>query len=248
MSRNFDLLHDMERYHEVRSVQTVEPAIRIPGAQDTPYQKPTAVDDGSVKLVQRLLAPQALDAPRMIVFAGIEHGNGCSHTAVAVAEALAASGDRSVCLVEANFRSPAKSGIFRTNNEQGFSDALSRDGLIRSYGKSARNNNLWVMSAGSLATESASLLTSERLKTRCEQLREEFDIVIVDAPPLANYADAIALGRLADGVVVVIEAESTRKESAASAVENLRNADVKIIGAVLNKRVYPIPEKVYSIL
>ncbi len=248
MSRNFDLLHDMERYHEVRSVQTVEPAIRIPGTQDAPYQKPTAVDDGSVKLVQRLLAPQAIDAPRMIVFAGIEHGNGCTHTAVSVAEALAASGDRSVCLVEGNFRSPAKSGIFRTNNEQGLSDALSRDGLIRSYGKSARNNKLWVMSAGSVGAESPNLLTSERLKTRCEQLREEFDIVIVDAPPLAHYADAIALGRLADGVVVVIEAESTRKESALAAVENLRNADVKIIGAVLNKRVYPIPEKVYWIL
>jgi capsular exopolysaccharide synthesis family protein len=248
MSRNFDLLHDMERYHEVRPVQTVEPAMRIPVAEDTVYQRPGVVDDGSVKLVQRLLAPQAVDAPRVVVFAGIEHGNGCTHTAVSVAEALAASGDRSVCLVEANFRSPAKSGIFRTNNEQGLSDALSRDGLIRSYGKASRSNKLWVMSAGSLATESANLLTSERLKARCEQLREEFDVVIIDAPPLAHYADAIALGRLADGVVVVIEAESTRRESALSAVENLRNADVKIIGAVLNKRVYPIPEKVYSIL
>jgi capsular exopolysaccharide synthesis family protein len=249
MSRNFDLLHDMERYHEVRPVQTVEPALRIPVAEDTVYQRPGVVDDGSVRLVQQLLAPQAVDAPRMVVFAAIEHGNGCTHTAVSVAEALAASGGRSVCLVEANFRSPAKSGIFRTNNEHhGLSDALSRDGQIRTYTKSTRNNMLWVMSAGSLATDSANLLSSERLKARCEQLREEFDIVIVDAPPLAHYADAIALGRLADGVVVVIEAESTRKESALAAVENLRSADVKIIGAVLNKRVYPIPEKVYSIL
>jgi capsular exopolysaccharide synthesis family protein len=248
MSRNFDLLHDMERYHEVRSVQTIEPAIRIPGTDDTPYQKPAAVDDGSVRLVQQLLAPQAVDAPRMIVFAGIEHGNGCTHTAVSVAETLAASGDRSVCLVEANFRSPAKSGIFRTNNEQGLSDALSRDGKVRSYIKSSRVNNLWIMSAGLQAAESSNLLSSERLKARCQELREEFDIVVVDAPPLAHYADAIALGRLADGVVVVIEAEATRKESALAAVENLRSAEVKIIGAVLNKRVYPIPEKVYSIL
>jgi Mrp family chromosome partitioning ATPase len=84
------------------------------------------------------------------------------------------------------------------------------------------------------------------LIARCRELREEFDIVLVDAPPLAHYADAIALGRLSDGVVLVIEAESTRRDSALAAVETLRSSEVKILGAVLNKRVYPIPEKLYS--
>jgi capsular exopolysaccharide synthesis family protein len=180
------------------------------------------------------------------VFAGIEHGNGCTHTAVSVAETLAANGDRSVCLVEANFRSPAKSGMFRTSHNHGLSDALSQDGSIRSFAKPVRNDNLWVISAGSLAAESWNLLSSERLMTRCGELRAEFDLIIVDAPPLAHYADAIALGRVADGVVLVIEAEATRKESALAAVGNLRSADVKILGAVLNKRVYPIPDKIYS--
>jgi capsular exopolysaccharide synthesis family protein len=246
MSRNFDLMHDMERYHEVGTIQTVKPVIRIPKAEEMPYQKPAALDSGTVRLVQQLLAPQVVDAPRMVVFAGIEHGNGCTHTAVSVAETLASNGDRSVCLVEANFRSPAKSGMFRTSLDQGLSDALSRDGAIRSFAKPVRNDNLWVISAGSLPAESSNLLTSERLMTRCGELRAEFDLIVVDAPPLAHYADAIALGRVADGVVVVIEAEATRKESAMAAVENLRSADVKILGAVLNKRVYPIPDKIYS--
>jgi capsular exopolysaccharide synthesis family protein len=246
MSRNFDLMHDMERYHDTRPVKTAQPAIRMPIAEDAVYQQPVAVNDGSVRLVQQLLAPQALDAPRMVVFAAIEHGNGCTHTAVSVAETLAANGDRSVCLVEGNFRSPAMSGMFRTNNDHGFSDALSRDGAIRSFAKSVHNDRLWIMSAGRLTTESANLLSSDRLNARCEELRQEFDIVIVDAPPLAHFADAIALGRLSDGVVLVIEAESTRKESALAAVESLRSSDVKILGAVLNKRVYPIPQKLYS--
>ena len=72
------------------------------------------------------------------------------------------------------------------------------------------------------------------LKPSMGQLREEFDLIIVDAPPLAHYADAIALGRVADGVVLVIEAESTRRDSALAAVENLRSCDVRILGAVLN--------------
>jgi capsular exopolysaccharide synthesis family protein len=180
------------------------------------------------------------------VFAGVEHGNGCTHTAVSVAETLAANGGRSICMVDANFRSPGLAGMFRVNNDHGLSDALSRDGLIRSFVKPVRNDSLWLLSAGSLAAESPNLLSSERLIARCGELREQFDIVIVDAPPLAHYADAVALGRLSDGVVLVIEAESTRRDSALAVVENLRSSEVRILGAVLNKRVYPIPEKLYS--
>jgi capsular exopolysaccharide synthesis family protein len=245
MSRNFDLMHDMARYHDIRPVKTAELAARIP-IVDEVYQQPVPVEDGSVRLVQQILAPQAIDAPRMIVFAAIEHGNGCTHTAVSVAETLAANGGRSICMVDANFRSPALAGRFGVNNDRGLSDALSRDGLIRSFVEPVRNDSLWLLSTGSLAAESPNLLSSERLIARCLELREEFDIVLVDAPPLAHYADAIALGRLSDGVVLVIEAESTRKDSAIAAVENLRSSEVRILGAVLNKRVYPIPEKLYS--
>jgi capsular exopolysaccharide synthesis family protein len=247
MSRNFDLMHEMERYHEVLPIPTVKPTVRIPEDEVAAYQPPLPVNDGTLNLVQKLLLlTKAQDAPRMVVFAGIEHGNGCSHIAASVAETLAGNGDRSVCLVEANFRSPALAGMFATNNDHGLSDALSRGGLIRSFVKPVRNGRLWLLSAGSLLTDSPNLLSSERLTARCAELREEFDIVVVDAPPLAHYADAVALGRLADGIVLVIEAESTRKESALAAVENLRSSEIRILGAVLNKRIFPIPEKVYS--
>jgi polysaccharide biosynthesis transport protein len=246
MSRNFDLMHDMERYHEIVPIQPVKPTISLAKAEEVAYQQPVSVNEGSLRLVQQLLAPQSHDAPRLVVFAGVEHGNGCTHTAVSVAETLAANGGRSICMVDANFRSPALAGMFGVNNDRGLSDALSRDGLIRSFVEPVRNDSLWLLSTGSLAAESPNLLSSERLIARCLELREEFDIVLVDAPPLAHYADAIALGRLSDGVVLVIEAESTRKDSAIAAVENLRSSEVRILGAVLNKRVYPIPEKLYS--
>ena len=70
--------------------------------------------------------------------------------------------------------------------------------------------------------------------------------MIVDAPPMTRYADAIALGQLSDGIVLVLEAESTRREAALIAVENLRSSKIQILGAVLNKRTFPIPEKIYS--
>ena len=70
--------------------------------------------------------------------------------------------------------------------------------------------------------------------------------MIVDAPPMTRYADAIALGQLSDGIVLILEAESTRQEAARMAVENLRSSKVPILGAVLNKRTFPIPEGLYK--
>jgi Mrp family chromosome partitioning ATPase len=78
------------------------------------------------------------------------------------------------------------------------------------------------------------------------ELRAEFDFVIIDAPPLTRYADAIALGQVSDGLILVLEADSTRKKAAQMAVANLRSSNVQILGAVLNKRTFPIPENIYK--
>ena len=63
---------------------------------------------------------------------------------------------------------------------------------------------------------------------------------------LARYADAIALGQVSDGLILVLEADSTRKKAAQMAAANLRSSNVPILGAVLNKRTFPIPEKIYK--
>jgi len=90
------------------------------------------------------------------------------------------------------------------------------------------------------------LLNSEQMKARVMELRKEFDYVIVDVPALNESADAIALGQQVDGLVVVLEANSTRREAASKVVENLRAAKIRILGAVLNKRTFPIPEALYQ--
>ena len=150
----------------------------------------------------------------MVVFAGIDHGNGCSQIATSVAETLAGNAPGAVCLVEANFRSPALPGMLGTTNYHGLTDALLEEGSIRSFIKPVCNDRLWLLSSGPLAADSPNLLSSERMKARSAELRQEFDFVIVDAPPMTRYADAIALGQLSDGIVLVLEAESTRQEAA----------------------------------
>lgn len=77
-------------------------------------------------------------------------------------------------------------------------------------------------------------------------MRSEFDNVLMDSPPVNLYADACGLGKLADGVILVLESNATRREAARKAKETLEGAHVKLLGAVLNKRRFPVPDSIYG--
>jgi capsular exopolysaccharide synthesis family protein len=255
VSRNFELMLQAGRAPAPDRSVTDTPAppparpVDQPAAKASNQRTPLNVDqqahEEALRLVQRLFSSQTQNAPRLVVFAAVDKGSGCSQICARVAEALPANVRGSVCLVEANFRSPSLPEVFGTTNHFGLTDALLGQGPIRTFTKPLRTENLWLLSSGSLAPESPSLLNSNRIKARFEELRKEFDYTLVDAPPLSRYADAIALGQLADGLVLVLEANSTRREVAQSVASNLQAAKVQVLGAVLNKRTFPIPEALY---
>jgi Mrp family chromosome partitioning ATPase len=198
-----------------------------------------------MKLVQRVFLGQPTKDRRAIVFAGVDPGGGCSRICIEAARILAVNVSGSVCLVDANFRTPSLHRFFGMSEDAGLADSLLGLASIRSFARELTPSNLWLISAGGLSPESPTLLNSERLKLRIDELRAEFDYVLVDVPALNLYSDAIALGRLADGVVVVLQADSTRRESALNSLEGLRLAQVQVLGAVLNRRTFPIPNFVY---
>jgi capsular exopolysaccharide synthesis family protein len=179
-------------------------------------------------------------------FFGIDRGNGCSRICASVAETLARNAPGPVCLVDANFRSPALPALFGTPNHHGLTDSLLWEGPIQSFAKPAGVENLWLLSSGQLSADSPNLLSSEPIRARLVELRSKFSFVVIDSPPLTQYADAIALGQVTDGLVLIIEANSTRREAAERAVANLRSSQVPILGAVLNKRTFPIPQMIYD--
>lgn len=245
MSRNFDLMQEMEGRQSLERNRKVPVFLPAASHQQSETEYKSLSNDAALELVQRIFLLPTEARPRLVVFAGIEHGNGCSGTAASVADALAENARGRICMVEANFRSPGLPALFGTSNHYGLTEALRENAPIRSIAKSVNNDRLWLLSCGSLAADSPNLLTSEQLKTRFAEMRAEFDFVIVDAPPLIPYSDAIALGKLSDGVILVLEAESTRRDAAIAAVEHLRSAQIEILGAVLNKRTFPIPERIY---
>ena len=246
MSRHFDLMQRMEKDRSIgfeSGAAIAPPARREDRSVD--HQRRWATDE-ALRLVQQIFLLQTQEPPRVVVFAGVDHGNGCSQICVSVAETLAQNARRPVCLVEANFRSPTLPELFGTTNHHGLTNSLLENGPIGSFAKPVNEDNLWLLSSGSLAVDSQNLLTSERLRERLQELRKGFDFVIIDAPPLTRYSDAIVLGQLSDGLVLVLEADSTRREAASAIAANLRSVKVPILAAVLNKRTFPIPQKIYN--
>jgi Mrp family chromosome partitioning ATPase len=78
------------------------------------------------------------------------------------------------------------------------------------------------------------------------ELNQSFDHVLIDSPALNRSADALSLGRLVDGMLLVLQSNATRRETARTVIANIRNASVNLLGAVLNKRTFPIPQNLYD--
>src|SRR5258708_3103431 len=207
---------------------------------------PPAMREESLKLVQRFFLTPEQTPPKAVVFAAIDSGNGCTRLCAITAQLLAESVSGSVCLVEGNFRTPSLPDLFGVDNHHGLADSLRQEGAVRGFAKQVGRDNLWLLSSGSQARECLNLLNCDRMKERIAELRSAFDYVLIDAPPLNSYADAMAFGRLADGVVLVLEANATRREAALRVAESLQATRIPVLGAVLNKRTFPIPSALYK--
>jgi protein-tyrosine kinase len=268
LSRNFELLSEAGRLHELVQSQ-VESSPVAPGVMEDGFPAPQgsagdfstvqaadesfpempsletsdAIKQEIIKLVQRLfLAPQG---PRRVVFTGSESGCGCSWMCARVAEELASQGRGTVCIVDCNLRSPGLHHQFGTENHHGLSDALAGPGPIRDY-VHRWSRNLWMVSCGASPETGLTMLGSERMRARMAELRMTFDYVLIDTAPLSSCNDAIVLGGLSDGVVLTLKANSSRRETARNVLHELQTANVRVLGAVLNQRTFPIPESLYK--
>ena len=245
MSKHFELMQQMERGQRAETEQSPGLVSETPRASGFVPQR--WASEEALRLVQQVFFLQTQEPPRVVVFAGMDHGNGCSEICAAVAETLAKHAGRPVCLMEGNFRTPALPGLFGMTNHHGLTDALlKREEPVASFAKSVNQENLWLLSSGILAADSPSLLHSESIRERLLELRKTFDYIIIDAPPLTRYSDAVALGHLSNGMILILEAEATRKETASGVTADLRAANIPILAAVLNKRNFPIPKTIYN--
>jgi Mrp family chromosome partitioning ATPase len=240
MSRNFELLERSAR-EEMRTPwggpEIFRPPIPFPALVGPAKEEIR-------KLVHRLFLHGGHDgSPKIVSFSGFADDDRSGWICARAAEYLASQGEASVCLVDANFRSPQLHNHYDIGNRTGLAAALTTDGPIRAFAVPLPIKNLWLMPSGS--AKPGSEANVGRYRTRFAELREEFDHVLVTTSALAFESEAALMGKLADGVVLIVRANQSRRDSIRRAKEQLETAKVQLLGAVLDQRTFPIPEFLY---
>ena len=183
---------------------------------------------------------------KTIMFAGITQGIGSSTTAVNFAITLARDCNLDVLLVDANLRSPSLHDVFNIKYNQGLTQLLMKDEEEASLFKKVGHGNLCVIPCGENSSGPRNLFESNRFAKALKNMREKFNYVIFDAPPVNGCFDAIMIGRKVDGVILVLESGYTRRQVAIKAKQELEEAGAKVLGVILNRRKHYIPEWIYK--
>ena len=176
----------------------------------------------------------AEEGSRSLVVTSTGPGEGKTVVSTNLAIALAQTGAR-VILVDADMRRPSVHQLFGRRQEPGLSNLLVGDAKPSQAVRASAVSGLWVVPAGRIPPNPAELLGSTRFKLFLAKLREQFDWVILDSPPVMTVTDASVVAHSANGVIFVVGSEMTHRGAARTAVGQLLTADAKLVGAVLNR-------------
>jgi Mrp family chromosome partitioning ATPase len=201
-----------------------------------------------VRLVQRVFMTPGAKARRAVLFAGVEQDNGCAMVCIRAGKTLAHLQRKTVCIVDANLRTPVLHRAVGTDNREGFASAVAQSGFAATFPCRVTPDNLWLLPSGSTTSDPDLVLTAERLRPPMRELCTIFDHLLVYAPPINVFAESLALSQCVDGVVLVLEAHATRREIARNVKIYLEELNIPLLGVVLNNRTFPIPDSVYRLL
>jgi succinoglycan biosynthesis transport protein ExoP len=181
-----------------------------------------------------VLFSSADEGSKSIVVTSTGPGEGKSVVSANIAKSLALAGQR-VLLMDADMRRPKTHEIFGVSVEPGLSNLLVGESKASETVKRTLTPNLWLMAAGKLPPNPAELLGSKRFREFMATLRDHFDWVIIDSPPVMAVTDASVIAHNATGVVFVVAAEMTSKGAAKAALDQLDAAKAKYVGGILNR-------------
>jgi capsular exopolysaccharide synthesis family protein len=193
---------------------------------------PFHVTESMRSICASILLSRSDERPRVIVVTSSTPSEGKTTLVTHLGRAFAEAGSRTL-LIEADMRKPDLAKAFSVGNEDGLSLYLA--GHVSPWPKIHETaiHNLFVTSGGPVPPNPAALLHSERLSNFLRAAAADYQVVIVDAPPL-SMADARILGANADGVVLVVRAGRTARNLVRRSYAQLEAAGANVLGMVLN--------------
>ncbi|MDR6878348.1 CpsD/CapB family tyrosine-protein kinase [Bacillus sp. 3255] len=167
----------------------------------------------------------------MVTSAGPGEGKSTTLTNLAVAYAQS---DKNVLIIDADLRKPTMHHTLMVSNRVGLTNVLTNELPAQKAVQETFIPNLCIITSGPIPPNPSEILASKRMISVLEELKEYFDIILIDAPPAIAVTDAQIISTRSDGVVLVIDSEKVKREVAAKAKQNLDNVRARILGVVLN--------------
>jgi polysaccharide biosynthesis transport protein len=185
------------------------------------------------RMLLKSLEYRSIDNPRVIVVSSAISGEGKS---VVVSRLAAVAGmlSRRTLIIDADLRRPMQHHLFNLPATPGITDAVAGRLHLREAAQPTAIENLSVLTCGTAHARPSQFLESAAMKALMAQAADEYDLVIVDTPPLNACADATTLSQYGDGIMLVTRPSITRKEVLQKAVTDLKRDRISVLGVIVN--------------
>lgn len=170
---------------------------------------------------------------KVIQITSASPGDGKTTTSTNLAFCIADSGKRTL-LIDADFRRPRVHEYLGLGNEVGLSTAITGETEIFDVIQPTSIENLWVITSGGRPANPAELLTSSRFKELLDVVKEQYDFVIIDTPPVLAVTDPLVVAPRVDGVILVMRLTKNARSDVRMAMENLTSLGASVLGLVIN--------------
>ena len=183
---------------------------------------------------------------RLIQFMGVHKGEGVSTIVREFAKIAAEVHGKSVLVLDSAYQDPSRKINLNITCEYGWLDLLEREDLIDKALFRFGTSNLFFAPISFQASLVAPLKDLSATSDLWMKLKDRFDLILIDSSSDLNSNDSIALSKSADGVVIVLEAEISKKRTVKNIIKRVSSNGGTILGVILNKRKYHIPKYFYK--
>jgi capsular exopolysaccharide synthesis family protein len=180
-----------------------------------------------------LLRDASLEAMRLIMVTSAVHGEGKTQLAGHLAVSLARAGRRTL-LVDCDLRSPAVHDLFDDPLQPGVSEVLLGEIALSDAVRPTSVDGLWMLPAGQWDREVIQALAKDGIRGVFAQLREEFDLVVIDSHPVLLATDALLIGQQVDAVIFSLLRDVSQVPTVYSASQRLSDMGIRVLGAVIS--------------
>jgi protein-tyrosine kinase len=234
--------HLMPQVFEAEPQEAVETQTRESAPVKSLGWDPESFAQEQIRGLVRSLFLTGSKPSRQIVFSAVDRQTDISALCRRVAESLSSETSGCVCLLDSCLQTPSTGS---DPQPVSFHSDQERFGRLRDSSLQL-SNHLWYMSAEGFRGEHENGASGSWLKARFSEFRLEFDYLVIQAPACGVTNQAASISRLCDGLVLILEANVTRRASAHKVKQSLAAAHVRLLGTVLSERTFPIPKAIYE--